>query len=135
LREAGYRLKSWKNLRSGEDDTPRRRGRTITLDNLNAPSCYPSLIKSFHCKDTEKLFNRRLQRKFPPVLKKAGLRKLEMLDAAESLRDLKVIPSSRLEALSGNRKGQYSVRINRQWRICFHWETGDAFDVEVVDYH
>ena len=58
-----------------------------------------------------------------------------MLDAAESLRDLKVIPSSRLETLSGNRKGQYSVRINRQWRICFHWETGDAFDVEVVDYH
>ena len=58
-----------------------------------------------------------------------------MLDAAESLRDLKVIPSNRLEALSGNRKGQYSVRINRQWRICFHWETGDAFDVEVVDDH
>ena len=58
-----------------------------------------------------------------------------MLNAAESLRDLKAIPSSRLEALSGNRRGQYSVRINRQWRICFRWEIGDAFDVEVVDYH
>ncbi|MCY3777574.1 MAG: type II toxin-antitoxin system RelE/ParE family toxin [Candidatus Aminicenantes bacterium] len=93
------------------------------------------MIKSFHCKDTEKLFDRRLQRKFPTVLKKAALRKLEMLDAAESLGDLKAIPSSRLEALSGNRKGQYSVWINRQWRICFRWETGDAFDVELVDYH
>lgn len=64
-----------------------------------------------------------------------ALRKLLMLDAATLLDDLKIPPANRLEALRGNRKGQHSIRINDQWRICFHWKDGNAYDVEIVDYH
>ena len=68
-------------------------------------------------------------------MQKAALRKLRMLDAATSIDDLRVPPGNRLERLRGDRAGQYSIRVNRQWRICFRWETGDAHDVEIVDYH
>jgi len=93
------------------------------------------MIKSFSCKETKKLFNREFSRKLPQDIQRAGRRKLEMLDAAEVLQDLRIPPSNRLEKLSGDRKGQYSIRINDQWRICFEWRRGDAYNVEIVDYH
>jgi proteic killer suppression protein len=93
------------------------------------------VIKSFGDKETEKLFQRQVSRSFPPeIIRKARL-KLEILDAAEKLDDLKVPPGNRLERLSGDRAGQYSIRINQQWRICFRWKESDCFDVEIVDYH
>ena len=74
-------------------------------------------------------------RKFPNNIQRVSLRKLRMLNRAVSLQDLLVPPGNRLEELKGNRKGQHSIRINDQWRICFHWKENDAFDVEIVDYH
>lgn len=92
------------------------------------------MIKSFRCKETEQLFNRERVLAFQAF--EVGARtKLNMLNAAVCLADLKVPPGNQLEMLSGNRKGQHSIRINRQWRICFVWKDGDAFDVEIVDYH
>lgn len=93
------------------------------------------MIKSFKDPETEKVFNHRFSRKLPTDIQRAGLRKLEMLDAAEALHDLRVPPANRLETLSGNRKGQHSIRINDQWRVCFVWKAGDAHEVEIVDYH
>lgn len=93
------------------------------------------MIRSFLCKETEALFNRSLSRKFPSDIQPTALRKLIILDSAESLIDLKVPPSNRLEKLLGDRKGQYSIRINERWRICFKWFRRDAYDVEIVDYH
>ncbi|OQB40121.1 MAG: Toxin HigB-1 [Candidatus Latescibacteria bacterium ADurb.Bin168] len=93
------------------------------------------MIKSFRCRDTEKLFRRERSRKFPPGIQRQAQRKLYLLDAAVSLADLRIPPGNRLEALAGNRKGQHSIRINDQWRICFHWKDNDAHNVEIVDYH
>ncbi|HRA42894.1 MAG TPA: type II toxin-antitoxin system RelE/ParE family toxin [Gammaproteobacteria bacterium] len=93
------------------------------------------MIKSFNCKETEKLFNREHIPKLSYSLHRVALRKLLMLDEAASLKDLRVPPGNRLEQLSGNRKGQYSIRINAQYRICFEWKDGDKFNVEIVDYH
>lgn len=93
------------------------------------------MIKGFCCKETEKLWRRRLTRKFPSSIKQTARIKLRILHVSESLNQLRVPPSNRLEALAGSRKGQYSIRINRLWRICFRWESGDAYDVEIVDYH
>lgn len=93
------------------------------------------MIKSFKDRDAEKLFQRLPVRKIAPSLQKVALRKLLMLDQAATLDDLRVPPANRLERLSGNRKGQYSIRINDQWRICFNWEEGEAQHVEIVDYH
>lgn len=93
------------------------------------------MIQSFKCKDTEKIFNRTFSKKFPNDIQRVALRKLRMLNRATILNDLKVPPSNRLEPLKGKRKGQHSIRINEQWRVCFKWRKGDAFDVEVVDYH
>lgn len=92
------------------------------------------MIKSFRCKETEALFNDQLSRRFH-LIERIARRKLEMLDAAEKLNDLKAPPGNRLEALKGKRMGQYSIRINDQWRICFQWQTGNAYGVEIVDYH
>jgi len=92
------------------------------------------MIQSFRCKDTEKLFNQRLSRRFRAI-ERIARRKLEMVAAAAVLYDLRVPPGNRLEALKGRRKGQHSIRINDQWRICFVWKGGDALDVEIVDYH
>jgi proteic killer suppression protein len=93
------------------------------------------MIRGFRDKDTERLFRRERRSKLPRRLQRAALRKLLLLDAAESLDDLRVPPGNRLERLSGDRAGQHSIRINDQYRVCFRWEGGDAHDVEVVDYH
>jgi proteic killer suppression protein len=93
------------------------------------------MIRGFRDKDTEHLFRRERRSKFPRRLQRAALRKLVLLDAAESLDDLCVPPGNRLEKLAGDRAGQFSIRINDQYRVCFRWAGWDAHDVEVVDYH
>ena len=93
------------------------------------------MIKSFADRDTERLFSREPIRRLPADLLRTMLRKLVALDAAEALGDLRVPPGNRLEKLKGRRSGQYSIRINDQWRVCFGWKDGDAHDVEIVDYH
>lgn len=93
------------------------------------------MIKNFRGKETEKIFNRILSKKLPENIQHLARRKLVILDAATELNTLRVPPGNRLEALKGDRKGQHSIRINDQWRICFKWETGDAYDVEIADYH
>jgi toxin HigB-1 len=93
------------------------------------------MIKTFANKDTEQLFSRRPARKLPSDIQRVALRKLVQLHSAVELEFLKVPPGNRLEALKGKRAGQYSIRINDQWRICFAWRNGDAYDVEIVDYH
>ena len=93
------------------------------------------MIRSFGNKETEKLFGRQISRKLPRDIQRAGRRRLRVLDAAERLDDLRVPPGNRLEKLSGGRRGQHSIRINDQWRICFRWSRGDAYEVEIVDYH
>ena len=92
------------------------------------------MIKSFKCKDTEKLFNDLDVKRFRSISRTARI-KLEILNAAVSLNSLRVPPGNRLEHLKGNRKGQHSIRINDQWRICFKWKEESAVDVEIVDYH
>lgn len=93
------------------------------------------MIKTFADKGTERLFSGRRSRKLPYDIQARAERKLQGLDAAAALSDLNRPPSNRLEALKGDRQGQHSIRINRQWRVCFRWEDGDAYEVEVVDYH
>ncbi|MBI2467500.1 MAG: type II toxin-antitoxin system RelE/ParE family toxin [Candidatus Rokubacteria bacterium] len=93
------------------------------------------MIRSFRDRETEKLFARERSRRLSPAVQRLALRKLVIVDAAESLEDLRVPPGNRLEKLSGDRQGQYSIRINDQWRICFVWKDGDAHQVEVADYH
>jgi len=93
------------------------------------------MIKTFTCKETERLFDGQFSRRLPHGVQRIAARKLEMLHAATELESLRIPPSNRLEALSGNRLGQYSIRVNKQWRICFVWCDGDVFDVEIVDYH
>ena len=93
------------------------------------------MIRSFHDKETEYVYERRFSRKLPQQIQKLAMRKLWVLDATTDLSELTIPPSNRLEALKGQRKGQYSIRINDQWRICFRWESSAAYDVEIVDYH
>jgi toxin HigB-1 len=92
------------------------------------------VIRSFCCPDTERLFHRESVRRFKAIERQA-LRKLDMLDAAPDLRTLSTLPGNRLERLKGDRKDQWSIRVNDQWRICFVWRDGDALDVEIADYH
>ena len=92
------------------------------------------MIKGFRCKETEKVFRRERSRKFSNLCD-VGLRKLLALHAARELRDLRVPPRNELEALKGDRAGQHSIRVNKQFRICFVWKDGNAEDVEIVDYH
>jgi len=92
------------------------------------------VIKSFSCKDTEELASRDRVRRFVNI-ERVAQRKLEMLAAATSLEDLKVPTSNHLEKLAGDRDGQYSIRVNLQWRVCFEWKEGHAYQVEIVDYH
>jgi toxin HigB-1 len=92
------------------------------------------VIKSFLCKDTEALFADRRVPRFRDI-ERSARRKLLYLNQARNLQDLRVPPGNRLEALSGNREGQFSIRINDQWRLCFKWDDGDVHDVEIVDYH
>lgn len=93
------------------------------------------MIKTFADTETERLFEGRRSRRFPMDIQRRARRKLLMLDAATELDSLRVPPGNRLEALVGDRAGQHSVRINQQWRLCFRWDNGHAFDVEIVDYH
>ena len=92
------------------------------------------MIKAFQCKDTLALFEGGNPRRFQ-AFKAAAERKLQILDSASALEDLRVPPGNRLESLHGDRKGQWSIRINDQWRVCFRFKDGNAFDVEIVDYH
>lgn len=93
------------------------------------------MIRSFACKDTEKVWGGLKVRAFPGDMQDRALRKLRLIDAALTVEDLKVPSGNRLEDLKGDRKGQKSIRINDQWRICFVWKDNEAFDVEIVDYH
>ena len=93
------------------------------------------MIKSFRCRETERLFKREPVRKIPHNLLASALRKLLILDAAENLEDLRSPPGNRLEPLKRDRSGQYSIRINDQFRICFVWHGNNAYNVEIVDYH
>jgi proteic killer suppression protein len=93
------------------------------------------MIQSFADKATAAVFSGLEVRRLPLEVQAVGRRKLKLLDAAGSLESLRVPPGNRLEALRGDRKGQWSIRINDQWRICFRWTQGDAFDVEIADYH
>ena len=93
------------------------------------------MIKTFRCKETEKLFQGRFSAKLPQAIQRTAAMKLKMLHAASILETLRVPPSNHLEALHHEREGQHSIRINRQWRICFSWQGSDAYDVEIVDYH
>ena len=93
------------------------------------------MIRSFHCQETEKVYRREMSRRLSQDIQRVAMRKLWMLDAATDLSALRVPPANRLEALHGDRRGQHSIRINQQWRVCFRWQDGDAYDVEIVDYH
>jgi len=93
------------------------------------------VIRSFKSEETEKIFARQRSRKLPQDIQQVALRKLRMLNRASTLSDLRVPPANRLEKLHGDRTGQYSIRINDRWRICFEWKGEDAYNVEIVDYH
>lgn len=92
------------------------------------------MIITFHDKDAEALFNDRLVKRFK-AFERIARRKLYFIHGAKTILDLKIPPGNRLEGLTGNRDGQHSIRINDQWRICFRWHEGNAYDVEIVDYH
>ncbi len=93
------------------------------------------MIRSFKCKETEKIWNQIYSKRFPVDIQKTALRKLFMIQRAKELKDLKIPPANRLERLKGDRKDQYSIRINDQYRVCFIWKNSIASDVEIVDYH
>lgn len=93
------------------------------------------MIKTFKNAETEKIYHRQRSRKLPPDIQPIALRKLRMINNAVNLNDLRIPPANRLEKLSGDREGQHSIRINEQWRICFHWAENNAYNVEIVDYH
>ena len=93
------------------------------------------MIRSFKCKETERISQGQSSRRFPSGIQNRALRKLRQLDAAATVEDLRNPPGNRLEALKGERAGRMSIRINDQWRICFRWSKGDADDVEIADYH
>jgi len=93
------------------------------------------VIKSFGNEETRLIYRLRRSRKLPSGIQQVALRKLRMINNATSLNDLRVPPANRLEKLIGDRAGQYSVRINDQWRVCFRWEDSDAYEVEIADYH
>lgn len=93
------------------------------------------MIRSFRDKETEKIFSRNRPRKLPQSIQQTAYRKLRMIHNSTNLDDLRVPPANRLEKLKGDREGQHSIRINKQYRICFEWSDGDAYNVEITDYH
>ena len=93
------------------------------------------MIKTFKDKETKAIFNLEYSKRLPSHLQHIALRKLYMIDAAEDLKDLRIPPGNHLESLNGDRSGQHSIRINGKYRICFIWDDGDVFDVEIADYH
>lgn len=96
---------------------------------------FVTVIKSFRDRETERIFQGLFARRIPKDIQRIAARKLAMIDAVTQLDTLRVPPSNRLEKLKGERVGQHSIRVNGQWRICFIWRDGDAFDVEITDYH
>lgn len=92
-------------------------------------------IKSFKDKETEKVFGTQFSKRFPPDIQRRAVKRMKVLDAAYRITDLAALPGNHLEALKGDRKGQHSIRINDQWRVCFVWEDGEAHAVEITDYH
>jgi proteic killer suppression protein len=107
----------------------------LLLDSSTVLRYYKLVIASFRDTETEKLWRTGRSRRLSPSLQRRAFRKLAILNAAINLEDLRVPPGNNLEALRGTRIGQYSIRINEQYRICFRWHEGNAFDVEIVDYH
>jgi proteic killer suppression protein len=105
------------------------------LDDSKQIVYHCTVIKSFGCRETRKIFHRQFSRKFPHDIQQRAFMKLNAIDAATELEDLSLPSSNRLEALKGERKGQWSIRINEQWRICFEWRDGNAEEVEIVNYH
>ena len=93
------------------------------------------MIRNFKCEQTELIWQGQVSRKLPSSIQLKARRKLRMLNNSRVLNDLRIPPANRLEKLKGNKSGQYSIRINDQWRICFAWDNGDALNVEIVDYH
>ena len=93
------------------------------------------MIQSFNCKETARIFEIGYSRKFPASILKPAIIRLAMLNRSGKLDDLKIPPSNCLEKLSGDREGQYSIRVNDKYRVCFKWQENNAFDVEIVDYH
>jgi proteic killer suppression protein len=93
------------------------------------------VIKTFNNDETQKIYQRHRSRKLPSDIQQVALRKLRMINNAVTINDLRAPPANRLEKLSGNRAGQWSIRINDQWRVCFRWEDNNAYDVEIADYH
>ena len=93
------------------------------------------MIKSFKCKETKLIFEGKYSKKFPDDIQRRAERKLRMLDSAEKIEDLKIPPSNNLESLAGDRKGQWSIRVNHKYRICFEWIKNEAVNVEIVQYH
>lgn len=93
------------------------------------------MITSFRCKETEKIWKGEVSKKLPYSIQQVARRKLRMLNSSKNITDLRIPPSNRLEKLSGDRDGHYSIRINDQWRICFEWTLENALNVEIVDYH
>ena len=107
----------------------------VSIDNSIDARYGLGMIDSFACKETEGIWKRRFSKKLPGDIQRIARRKLNLLNASTTLDDLKIPPNNRLEKLSGDREGQYSIRINRQWRICFCFENGSATEVAIVDYH
>jgi toxin HigB-1 len=93
------------------------------------------MIKTFGSKETEQIWNGIRQQKIPPEIQKTGRRKLRMINNSVDINDLRIPPSNRLEKLRGDRKQYYSIRINDQWRIIFIWDRGNAYEVQIIDYH
>jgi len=93
------------------------------------------MIKSFKDDEARKIFNRQISRKLPTEIQQVALRKLLMINNAYTINDLRIPPANRLEKLGGDRSGQWSIRINEQYRICFEWIENDAYNVEIVDYY
>ena len=107
----------------------------VIFDGHNGARYAGFVIRSWADPETEQLYRRERSRRFPPDIQPAALRKLKMLNASTRIDDLRVPPSNRLEKLKGDRAGQRSIAVNMQWRICFRWEAGHAYEVEIVDYH
>jgi toxin HigB-1 len=105
------------------------------IDRCHVPRYTPDVIKTFADKRTKELYESGKAKRFPPGMWERALRRLEYLDLATSVTDLKVPPSNRLHKLERDRAGQYSISVNDQWRVCFRFEDGDAYDVEITDYH
>ncbi len=135
LPEAGYTLRHTGAVRLTRSRKTWTSGCILALDVINGIRYYLLVIAGFADRETERLFMERRSRKYPPDIRRVALRKLAQLDAVTELQQLAVPPGNRLEKLKGNRKGQYSIRINDQWRICFRWRESEPHEVEITDYH